>query len=401
METEIFDKVRIPIVIWKLGDATTTPSDASPDVKRPTSERLGATQISSLKCYYTNGLISGLTKEMTLSEYLAKGINYSQLYADLSRPNTNVITQAKDIYLDHFDGSLFLEVHYPHASNMHILTTINKKLRKPLTNIIGLLSIVSERNMDAEQKKYMSIFRQSSYGIISVANDIIDLVNFDGGHVRLEPELTELKVLLTACLGTHVAECSSKGIHAKFAIDSAVPSYIYVDPSRLKQILGNLIKNAVQYTNTGSVVVTVRLINKEDPLSTSFDSTTDVSGKSSTLAALTKPKLLENYSFLFTVKDSGSGMDDEKKKNVEIILQSSDHQYLHTNGFGLILATQICRLMGGTIWFKSEPDIGTVFYFKILAGGRPTAPDRETSCRADAILRIPPTNPNKPQQTKE
>jgi len=222
-----------------------------------------------------------------------------------------------------------------------------------LSNIFGILSIFDESKLGKTEKEYLAILKKSCYDIIGTMNDIMDIVNSSKGKLKLVLEKTNLNNLLHDCYSIVEKDIKDKNLTFKIKVNKDVPDTILVDRNKLKQILINMIINSVQHTNIGSIIINVSL----------YDPTSDT-GCPYEHDPIAKSK----YNIIFSIKDSGCGMDNNKKKNIETIIGMNNETHTDYNytGLGLTVCKYLCDLMDGHIWFRSETDIGTVFYFDIL-----------------------------------
>lgn len=334
---QILNKMPFPIIIWKNVDGVYI-------------------------CYYTNNNI--VSVNTTLDKYLNNRTDkIKKLYDNTIKykKRQKVITDNKIVNVEFInDDTIFEYEHICDSDNHHMLLTISYKIRLPLTNIIGILSFLDIDSMSDEYRKYINIIKKSSYEIISVANDIIDYLNLEKGSVKLKNDKIKMIDLLKTCYDVVCDDAQSKQLKLKINLDENVPQLIVSDNERLKQIVINILNNAIEHTDVGgNIVLDVSLYknNKEYPFR--FDNSY-------------APK----YNILFKIKDTGSGIDDDTKCRLKKICGITDDNSYYGfngfngfNGFGLNISNNICKIMNGNMWFKSEKDIGTIFYFNIICDG--------------------------------
>lgn len=306
-------------------------------------------------CYVNN---CGIEKETKLADYATK-INYGSAYDKVIATKENQIIKHMNcnILLQHIENNTILEIRAPVSDGIQILTNVSHKIRIPLTNILGILTIIDELKENKISKKNIETLKNSCYEMIEVVNDIVDIVNLSRGELRLHIEKSNLSNIIQQCYDITIKEARSKKLSLKFVIDKHVPDIIFVDVTKLKQIIISLVNNAIKHTHIGGIVVNVSLFNKSNESNSPFEHS--------------NPNF-PSYNILFTIKDTGSGMDITTKNYLETLLGISkinnNNCYKYT-GLGLIISKYICNLMHGNIWFKSEHNIGSVFYFNIICDG--------------------------------
>lgn len=258
------------------------------------------------------------------------------------------------LIIEYLNGDIVTELQIPIDESLYLLSTISHKVRNPLTNIMGAINILEETLTNRAHKKQISLIKKSSYEIIEVANDIIDIINLSRGEIRFHLDDIVLEKMILECIDIVRGDIKEKNLSINFSIDSNVPRKINVDTKRLKQIILNMLDNAINNTLYGTVHLKVSLFKKQD----SVDYFTFMESK---------PPI---YNLIFRIKDTGQGIDNESKGFVDNILSiKSSVTDINNNklgGFGLLISKNLCNLMGGNIWFKSEQDIGTIFYFNII-----------------------------------
>jgi len=223
------------------------------------------------------------------------------------------------------------------------LANMSHEIRTPLAAILGLLTVLSQTPLTAHQFDYIDKIEGAAKSLLGLLNDILDFSKIDAGRLDLEPQpfkldqfLRDLAVVLSAYVG-------NKPIDVLYDIDSTLPKNVISDPLRLKQILVNLGGNAIKFTASGQVVISVRAVrNAQD--------SADVDRVS------------------FTVRDSGIGI---AKENMERLFSSFTQAETSTTrrfggtGLGLAISKRLIELMGGTISVESEMGIGTTFQFEL------------------------------------
>lgn len=256
------------------------------------------------------------------------------------------------IILKYVPENIILEIRVQTNINVQLLSSLSHKVRNPLSDILGILPFFDKAKLNKHEKEYVQILKKSCHDIIAVMNDIIDIVNFNCGELKLNPEFVNVDNLMHECYNIILKDIENKKLILKTIIDEDVPKTIFADKTKLKQIIINLLKNAIQYTKFGSIIIHVSIFQKDPECQFEY-------------VECKQPKC----NIMFSIKDSGTGMDNVTKTLVESILGmnkniANTHNY---SGLGLIIAKYLCNLMGGNIWFKTELNIGSIFHFNIIS----------------------------------
>lgn len=219
------------------------------------------------------------------------------------------------------------------------LANMSHEIRTPLNGIMGTLQVLQMTALTEAQKEYIEVTRASSEALLTVLNDILDYSKIEAGRMELENTVFNLKTVLEDSVRLFSLSAAEKGLKMATDIGGDVPKILIGDPFRLRQVLSNLIGNAVKYTHEGRIDVSVLVIG-------------DLGGNRAQLK--------------FVVKDTGIGLPDDQDDTIFNSFTQADNsntrQYGGT-GLGLAISKDLVELMGGEIWLNSKAGEGSSFCF--------------------------------------
>lgn len=220
------------------------------------------------------------------------------------------------------------------------LANMSHEIRTPLNGVIGFTDLIKNTTLDKIQKKYVENINISALSLLGIINDILDFSKIEAGKLELDYVKASILEILGNATDILKLNASKKGVELLLNIQPDIPHFAIIDPLRLKQVLVNLLGNAVKFTESGEVELKVK-----------FESIDDINGI-----------------FHFSVRDTGVGISKEQSKKLFKAFSQADSSTTRKyggTGLGLVISNSLIRKMGGEITFESEIGVGTVFKFSI------------------------------------
>ncbi len=297
-----------------------------------------------------NGEISSykIEKQLALHKHLViwSRITISLVQKDLNQPDYMIIMiediTEKILHEEEMKKAMRAAESGSKAKS-EFLATMSHEIRTPMNGVIGMTSLLSETELSKEQYEYVKIIRTSGEALLELINDILDYSKIEAGRMDLEEAPFSLNQCVEEAIDLCASSAEKKGVELAYLLDNEVPEVIQGDISRLRQVLVNLIGNAIKFTPYGEIFVQVSLVGQHE----------------------NKAKLQ------FRVKDTGIGIPHEKIGNLFHAfsqIDASTTRKFGGTGLGLAICKKIVTLMDGDIWAESEENKGSTFYFTIQVG---------------------------------
>jgi two-component system sensor histidine kinase/response regulator len=223
------------------------------------------------------------------------------------------------------------------------LANMSHEIRTPMNAIIGMTELLLDTGLTPTQQEYLRMVQESGESLLGLLNDILDFSKIEAGRMELDSAPFDVRDVLGDTLKSLALRAHNKGLELAYAIDSGVPPVLSGDAGRLRQVIVNLVGNAIKFTDVGEVVLEV----------------------------CCESRTKDQATLLVSVRDTGVGIPPEQQSRIFTAFEQGDASTTRLfggTGLGLAISSRLVGMMGGRIWVESEPDQGSTFSFTVTVG---------------------------------
>ncbi len=243
------------------------------------------------------------------------------------------------------------------------LAMMSHEIRTPMNGVMSMAEMLEQTDLSKDQRDMSAVIRGSASTLLIIINDILDFSKIEAGRLEIENVPFSLLDLIEGTGELIASRAEEKGISLIIDLDPTIPDRLKGDPTRLRQILLNLMGNAVKFTETGHVMLRVTPVGQEDG----------------------------TIRLRFKVSDTGIGLTPEQQTRLFTPFTQADNSTARKfggTGLGLSISQRLCQMMGGTIGVESTPGVGSTFWFKLPLGVLDTVSEKPTIDISDARVAV-------------
>jgi len=228
------------------------------------------------------------------------------------------------------------------SAKSQFLANMSHEIRTPMNGFIGMIQLLEMTELTEEQKEYIELSRKSSHALMSVINDILDFTKIESGRTSASINEFSITTILSEVLDVFSTALFDKQLNVEMKIDDTIPMILYGDSFRLKQVISNLMGNAIKFTNEGYIQISVNQVEKLEDRRTKIE---------------------------FCIKDTGIGITKDQYETLFKEFSQADNSNTRRyggTGLGLVISKKLVELMQGNIWVESSEGEGSSFYFTCI-----------------------------------